>query len=82
MSKTSLDIKIGDIVYASSLSGILDTYITLVDCENLGTDIRGRVAYIGNTLNEESNKVLKENNNIMAIYNNSEEVDSEVTFDD
>lgn len=82
-SKLSLeDIKLGDVVYASSLSNIIDTYITLVDCITTNTDVRGRIAYIGKELNEESSKVLDRNDNIMAIYNSSEEFSDEVSFDE
>lgn len=70
MRKTSLslsNIKVGDIVYASSLTNIFNIHIILADCVNIRADVKGRIVYIGETLNEDSDKIVDENNHIMCI---------------
>lgn len=76
------DIKVGDIVSEESLSNIYNTYITLVDSRIVGEDIVGKIAYIGKDLNEESDRAVAENDNICAIYNDIDEVEGEVTYDE
>ena len=82
-AKLSLeDIRVGDIVSENSLSGIYNVYITLVDSKIVGEDIVGRIAYIGRDLNEEADRAVAENDNICAIYNDIDEVEGEVTYDE
>lgn len=76
------DIRIGDIVSEASLSDIFNVYITLVDSKIVGEDIVGRVAYIGKDLNAEADRVVAENDNICAVYNDIDEVEGEVTYDE
>ncbi|MCI9219275.1 MAG: hypothetical protein HFH94_06005 [Lachnospiraceae bacterium] len=76
------DIRVGDIVSENSLSGIYNVYITLVDSKIVGEDIVGRIAYIGRDLNEEADRAVAENDNICAIYNDIDEVEGEVTYDE
>ena len=76
------DIRVGDIVSENSLSGIYNVYITLVDSKIVGADIVGRIAYIGRDLNEEADRAVAENDNICAIYNDIDEVEGEVTYDE
>ena len=76
------DIRVGDIVSENSLSGIYNVYITLVDSKIVGEDIVGRIAYIGRDLNEEADRAVAENDNIYAIYNDIDEVEGEVTYDE
>lgn len=72
------DIRIGDIVSEASLSDIFNVYITLVDSKIVGEDIVGRVAYIGKDLNAEADRVVAENDNICAVYNDIDEVEGDV----
>ena len=76
------DIKLGDIVYASSLSNICNIHIILVDCVNTNEDVRGRVAYIGDSLNSESDKIVEASNHIMGIYHTEDEFDEGVDYDE
>ena len=76
------DIRVGDIVSENSLSGIYNVYITLVDSKIVGEDIVGRIAYIGRDLNEKADRAVAENDNICAIYNDIDEVEGEVTYDE
>lgn len=76
------DIRVGDIVSETSLSDIYNVYITLVDSKIVGEDIIGRIAYIGRDLDEEADKVVAENDNICAIYNDMDQVEGEVTYDE
>ena len=76
------DIRVGDIVSENSISGIYNVYITLVDSKIVGEDIVGRIAYIGRDLNEEADRAVAENDNICAIYNDIDEVEGEVTYDE
>ncbi len=76
------DLRVGDIVSETSLSGIYNVYITLVDAKIVGEDIVGRIAYIGRDLNEEADRAVAENDNICAIYNDIDEVEGEVTYDE
>ena len=76
------DIRVGDSVSENSLSGIYNVYITLVDSKIVGEDIVGRIAYIGRDLNEEADRAVAENDNICAIYNDIDEVEGEVTYDE
>ena len=76
------DIRVGDIVSENSLSGIYNVYITLVDSKIVGEDIVGRIAYMGRDLNEEADRAVAENDNICAIYNDIDEVEGEVTYDE
>lgn len=76
------DLRVGDIVSETSLSGIYNVYITLVDAKIVGEDIVGRIAYIGKDLNEEADRAVAENDNICAIYNDIDEVEGEVTYDE
>ena len=76
------DIRVGDIVSENSLSGIYNVYITLVDSKIVGEDIVGRIAYIGRDLNEEADRAVAENDNICAIYNDIDEMEGEVTYDE
>ena len=76
------DIRIGDIVSEASLSDIHNVYITLVDSRIVGEDIVGKVAYIGKDLNAEADRAVAENDNICAIYNDIDEVEGEVTYDE
>ena len=76
------DIRIGDIVSEASLSDIFNVYITLVDSKIVGEDIVGRVAYIGKDLNAEADRAEAENDNICAVYNDIDEVEGEVTYDE
>ena len=76
------DIRIGDIVSEASLSDIFNVYITLVDSKIVGEDIVGRVAYIGKDLNAEADRAVAENDNICAVYNDIDEVEGEVTYDE
>lgn len=76
------DIRIGDIVSEASLSDIYNVYITLVDSKIVGEDIVGRVAYIGKDLNAEADRAVAENDNICAVYNDIDEVEGEVTYDE
>lgn len=82
-SKLSLaDIKLGDIVYASSLNNICNVHIILVDCVNTNADVRGRVAYIGDSLNSESDKIVEASNHIMGIYHTEDEFDEGIDYDE
>lgn len=76
------DLKIGDIVSEASLSNIYNVYITLVDSKIVGEDIIGKIAYFGTVLNAESDKAVAENDHICAIYNDLDEVEGEVTYDE
>ncbi len=76
------DIKIGDIVSETSLRDIYNIYITLVDSKIIGGDIVGKVAYIGKELNAEADRVAEENDHICAIYNDFDEMEGEVTYDE
>ena len=76
------DLHIGDMVSSSSLEEIYNVYITLVDSKIVGEDIVGRIAYIGRDLNEEADRAVAENDNICAIYNDIDEVEGEVTYDE
>lgn len=76
------DIKVGDIVSETSLSDIYNVYITLVDSKIVGEDIIGRIAYIGRDLNEEADRAVAENDHICAIYNDMDEIEGEVTYDE
>lgn len=82
-SQLSLDnLRIGMVVRQSSLSQIFDTYITLVDSKLIDGDIEGTVAYIGDDLNDESDRISMENDGICAIYNSRDEYEGEVTYDE
>ncbi len=76
------ELKIGDIVSEASLRSIYNVYITLVDSRIKGEDIIGRIAYIGTDLNEEADRIAQENDHICAIYNEIDEVEGEVTYDE
>lgn len=76
------DLRIGDIVTRSSLDEIYNVYITLVDSRVTEGDIIGKIAFIGRELGAESDRIAEENDNICAIYNDVDEMEGEVTYDD
>ncbi len=76
------DLQVGDTVTKSSLDNIFNVYITLVDSKVIDGDIIGKIAFIGKELGDESDRVVKENDNICAIYHDSAEIEGEVTYDE
>lgn len=76
------DLRIGDTVAKSSLDNIYNMYITLVDSKVIDGDIIGRIAFIGQELGDESDRIEEENDNICAIYHDSSEIEDEVTYDE
>lgn len=67
------ELKVGMRVKTSQLNDILDTYIILTEAEFCGVnDVIGVVAFIGDKLNAESDKFVRQSGTA-SVYNDSSE---------
>lgn len=76
------DITLGMEVYESELSTIFDTHIILRDANIVGNDIYGKIAYIGTELNDESDKISLSNKTTYGVYNDKDEIEGNLTYDE
>ena len=76
------DINIGDKVYKSNLDGIYDTYIILINSKLVNNDIYGEIAFIGKELNEQSTEIAFSGQTPCSIYNDKEEFEGNITYDE
>lgn len=74
------DISVGMMATKESLSNIYDTWIFLV-YENIGDKI-GRIAYIGKETTKESDEILKNAKIITPVYNDSDELNEDIYYDE
>lgn len=76
------ELKLGMQVRKSQLSEILDTYIVLKNVRSIENDLIGTIGFIGEEITEEVAKLRNPQVPITTIYNNSTEIDDNITFDE
>jgi len=76
------DLKVGMEVQSSQLVNIFDIHIILKDVSFVGiNEVSGVIAYIGRTLTDESDNIVKFNKTY-GIYNDSSEFEGGYSYDD
>lgn len=76
------DLKIGMPVKVSELSNIYNMHIILIGaewCED--GDVKGKIAYIGEELTEESDNIII-SNKVRGVYNEHLDIEGEVFYDE
>lgn len=78
------DIKVSDIVRVSQLQSIYNTHIFLADCKTIeqGRDTEGKIVYIGNDVNPESDRILSESSHTYCFYKDPSEDDDDIDWED
>lgn len=74
------DIRVGMMATKESLSNIYDTWIFLV--YDRIDDIVGRIAYIGKETTKESDRILRNSKMVTPIYNDSDELNEDIYYEE